>query len=176
MFSDGLGCAVEEHRGMIEYQIQPNTRRCAQSGRELQPGEKVYSVLLEADGKWVRQDYSSEAWQGPPHGSFSFWAGRIPPGEQNQRTPIDDDLLLDCLERLEGEKEPARVNFRYVVALLLMRRKRLRFEEARTEGAQEVLVLRCVRTRNTHRVRNPQLSEEEMAAVQDEVFRVLGWQ
>ena len=161
---------------MTEYQIQPNTRRCAQSGRELQPGDKFFSVLLEADGKFVRQDYCSEAWPGPPHGSFSFWSGRIPAGEENQRTPIDDELLLDCLQRLEGETEPARVNFRYVVALLLMRRKRLRFEEARTEGEQEILVLRCARTQNTYRVRNPQLNEEEMAAVQEEVFRVLGWQ
>jgi hypothetical protein len=161
---------------MMEYQIQPNTRRCALSGRELQPGDKFYSVLLEAGGKFVRQDFSSEAWQGPPHGSFSFWAGRIPPGEENKRTPIDEELLLDCLQRLEGENEPARVNFRYVVALLLMRRKRLRFEEARSDGDQEVLLLRCARTRNTYRVLNPQLTEEAMEAVQEEVFQVLGWQ
>lgn len=161
---------------MTEYQIQPNTRRCALSGRELRPGEKFYSVLLEQGGKFLRQDYSSEAWQGPPHGSFSFWTGRIPEGEAENRTPIDDDMLLDCLQRLEGETEPARVNFRYVVALLLMRRKRLRFDEARSEGDQEVLVLRCVRTRNLYRVLNPRLTEEEMAAVQEEVFKVLGWQ
>jgi hypothetical protein len=160
---------------MTEYQIQPNTRRCAVTGRELRAGDKFYSVLLEQGGQLLRQDYSSEAWQGPPHGSFSFWAGHIPAGEQNQRAPIDDELLLDCLQRLENENEPARINFRYVVALLLMRRKRLRFEEARTEGDQEILMLRCPRTRNTYRVRNPQLSEEEMAAVQDEVFQVLGW-
>jgi hypothetical protein len=83
---------------------------------------------------------------------------------------------MDCLQRLDGESEPGRVNFRYVVALLLMRRKRLRFEEARTEGDQETLLLRCVRTRNTYRVLNPRLTEEEMTAVQEEVFKVLGWQ
>jgi hypothetical protein len=33
-----------------------------------------------------------------------------------------------------------------------------------------------VRTRNTYRVLNPRLTEEEMAAVQEEVFQVLGWQ
>jgi hypothetical protein len=135
-----------------------------------------YSVLLEDGGKFVRQDYSREAWQGPPHGSFSFWAGRIAPGDETKRAPIDDEMLLDCLQRLEGESEPPRVNFRYVVALLLMRRKRLRFEEARADGDQEVLVLRCVRTRNVYRVQNPRLTEEEMAAVQEEVFKVLGWQ
>ncbi len=161
---------------MMEYQIQPNTRRCAVTGRELRPGEKFYSVLLDGSGKFLRQDYSSEAWQGPPHGSFSFWAGHIPAGEENSRSPIDEELLMDCLQRLEGESEPARVNFRYIVALLLMRRKRLRFEQARTEGDQETLLLRCVRTRNTYRVLNPRLAEEELAAVQEEVFNVLGWQ
>ncbi len=61
---------------MTDYQIQPNTRRCVATGRELPPGTKFYSVLLEQDGKLVRQDFSSEAWQGPPPGAFSFWAGR----------------------------------------------------------------------------------------------------
>src|SRR5437667_6813821 len=99
---------------MMEYQIQPNTRRCAITGRELQPGDKFYSVLLEEGGKFLRQDYSSEAWQGPPHGSFSFWAGRIPAGEENKRPPIDEELLLDFLQRLEGEGEPDRGSFRFV--------------------------------------------------------------
>ena len=52
----------------------------------------------------------------------------------------------------------------------------LRLEQARMEGNQETLLLRCVRTRNTYRVLNPGLAEEEMAAVQEEVFKVLGWQ
>jgi hypothetical protein len=161
---------------MTEYQIQPNTRRCAVTGRELRAGDKFYSVLLEQGGQFLRQDYSSEAWQGPPHGSFGFWTGRLPTNEGNRPAPIDEDLLLDCLQRLEGEQEPARVNFRYVVALLLMRRKRLRFEEACMDGDQEVLLLRCLRTRKTYRVLNPRLTEEETAAVQEEVFKVLGWQ
>jgi hypothetical protein len=30
----------------MEYQIQPNTRRCAVTGRELQPGERYFAALL----------------------------------------------------------------------------------------------------------------------------------
>jgi hypothetical protein len=160
---------------MIDYQIQANTRRCAATGRELRPGEKCYSVLLDENGKFQRLDYCTESWQGPPTGAFSFWCGRIPAGDDS-RPRIDDDTLLDCFERLDTDTDPARVNFRYVLALLLMRRKRFRFEQTAVETGQEYLCLRCVRTRNLHRVLNPGLSEEEMAAVQDEVFRVLGWQ
>ena len=159
---------------MTEYQIQANTRRCAATGRELRPGERYYSVLLDLGGRFQRQDYSAEAWPGPPAGAFGFWSGRIPAGEES-RPPIDDDLLVACFQRLEGEADPARVNFRYVVALLLMRRKRFKFEATRREKDQELLVLRCPRTRQLYPVVNPRLSDEEMAAVQEEVFTVLGW-
>jgi hypothetical protein len=161
---------------MTDYQIQPHTRRCAVTGRDLKPGEKFYTALLEEGGKFLRQDYSSEAWQGPPPGAFSFWSGKVPAAEESRRPRIDDDLLMDCFQRLQGQDEPGRVNFRYVIALLLMRRKRLRFEEARTEGGQELLKLRCARTGTDYQVVNPRLDVEQMTAVQDEVFRVLGWQ
>jgi hypothetical protein len=161
---------------MTDYQIQPNTRRCTLTGRELKPGETFYTALLEEGGKFLRQDYSSEAWQGPPAGAFSFWCGRVPAQEESRRPRIDDDLLADCFQRLEGQTEPGRVSFRYVVALLLMRRKRFKFEETRTEAGRELLRLRCTRTGAAHEVINPRLTEQEMVAVQEEVFKVLGWQ
>ena len=116
---------------MTDYQIQANTRRCAVTGRELRPGERYFTALLDVDGRLIRQDYSNEAWQGPPPEAFSFWTGRIPAQEESRRPRIDDDLLFDCFQRLEGQTESDKINFRYVVALLLMRRKRFKFEEAR---------------------------------------------
>jgi hypothetical protein len=160
---------------MTEYQIQPNTRRCAITGRDLKPGEQFYTALLETGGQFVRQDYSAEAWTGLPEGAFSFWSGRVPQDNEPRKPRVDDDLLLECFERLEGQTEPRRLSFRYVVALLLMRRKRLKFEESRTENESELLLLRCVRTGAKHQVVNPGMTEDEMEAVQDEVFKVLGW-
>ncbi|HEX5273455.1 MAG TPA: hypothetical protein VFW33_23320 [Gemmataceae bacterium] len=161
---------------MTDYQIQPNTRHCAATGRELRAGERFYSVLSQEGGKLVRRDYAAEAWRGPPEGAFSFWSGRVPAGEQTRKLRIDDDLLADCFQRLEGQPEPAQVNFRYVVALLLMRRKRFKFDEARVEDGHEVLRVRCARTGARYDVVNPCLTEDEMIAVQDEVFKVLGWE
>lgn len=160
---------------MTDYQIQSNTRRCAATGRELRPGEKCYTVLLDANGQFARQDYSLEAWQGPPATAFGFWLSHIPVGDESRKPRIDDELLMDCFQRLEGETEASRINFRYIIALLLMRRKRLKFEEVRAEAGHEVLVLRCARTRAVYAVVNPNLTEAELEAVQEEVFRVLGW-
>lgn len=161
---------------MTDYQIQANTRRCAATGKELKPGERCYTVLLDEQGKFLRQDFSLQAWQGPPANAFGVWLGQIPREDESRKPRIDDDLLLDCFQRLQGETEPGRVNFRYIVALLLMRRRRLRFEEARTELGREIMLLRCAKTRALHEVVNPGLTDVELEAVQEEVFKVLGWE
>lgn len=161
---------------MIDYQIQPSTRRCSASGRELRPGECYYSVLLEENGKFVRKDFSVEAWRGAPEGAFSFWMGRLAEPQGKRRPPIDDEMLMECFQRLEGQLEPSRIRFRYVVGLLLMRRRRLRFEETQQDGPQEVLCLRCTRTGARHAVVNPGLTDEELATVQEDVFQALGWE
>jgi hypothetical protein len=161
---------------MIDYQIQPCSRQCCVSGRALQPGETCYSVLLVEEGKLVRKDYSHEAWQGPPPGAVGHWLSKVQAPDRQKRLIVDPEMLFDCFVRLQDQTEPARVNFRYVLALLLMRRKRLRFEETRTTEGGEVLRLRCTQTKAIHDVANPSLSDEAIQAVQEEVFKVLGWQ
>jgi hypothetical protein len=160
---------------MTDYQIQPNSRRCAVSGREMRPGERFFSALIDENHQFVRKDFSAEAWQGPPAGAFSFWTGHVSAANDKLKPRFDDDLLEDCFQRLEGQSEPSRINFRYVVALLLMRRRRFRFETSVIEDGVERMMLRCLRTDQKHEVVNPQLSDDEMAQVQDEVFNVLGW-
>jgi hypothetical protein len=160
---------------MTEYQIQPHTRKCTVTGRELQPGERYYTALLEEGDHFVRNDYSKEAWQGPPAQAFSFWTGRVPTPTEPLKPRFDDDLLEECFQRLEGQADASRINFRYVVALLLIRRKRFRFEQTVFEDGVEKLEVVHMKTGARHLVVNPQLTDEEMNQVQSEVFAVLGW-
>ena len=58
-----------------------------------------------------------------------------------------------------------------------MRRKRFKFEDAaRDDQGRDVLIVRDARGGATHHVIDPRLSDEQVAAVQTEVFRVLGWE
>lgn len=161
----------------MELEIQGPTRVCAGSGRELRPGERFYGALVDEAGKFVRRDFATEAWTTPPPGTIAYWAGRVPASERPRKPTFNDDLLLDCLTHLTGTGEPDRLNFRYVVALLLMRRKRLKFEDAfRDEAGRDVLILKDARGGAVHQVVDPRLTDEQISAVQDEVFRVLGWE
>ena len=161
---------------MINYQIHGPARICAATGRELKPGERVFSVLRDEHGQFVRTDYAADAWPGPPAGAVAWWAGRVPEAGKAARPTINDDLLADCFEHLSGTTDPARLRFRYVVALLLMRRKRFKFEDARKRGDRDTLVVRDTKSGRRHEVEDPQMTDPEMDAVRDEVFRVLGWE
>jgi hypothetical protein len=161
---------------MTNYQIHGPARGCAATGRELKAGERVFSVLRDENGQFVRTDYAADAWPGPPAGAVAGWAGRVPDAGRPARPVINDDLLADCFEHLSGTTDPGRVRFRYVVALLLMRRKRFKFEDARKKGETDTLVVRDVKSGRRHEVEDPQLADAEMDAVRDEVFRVLGWE
>jgi hypothetical protein len=99
----------------------------------------------------------------------------VPPTHDAHKPRFDDDLLEECFHRLEGQTDPGRVNFRYVVALLLVRRRRYKLEQTATEAGVETMTVKCLKTGTKHAVTNPRLTEDEMAQVQEEVFHVLGW-
>ncbi|MDY3558890.1 hypothetical protein R5W23_006066 [Gemmata sp. JC673] len=163
---------------MTDYDIQGPTRVCAVTGRELKPGEKYFAALTESAGTLVRTDYAPEAWPGLPAGAVAYWCGKVPAAGAKPRKPVvNDDLLLDCFDRLKGSADADGLNFRYVATLLLMRRKRFKFEDAsRDASGRDVMIVRDARGGAVHHVVDPRLNDEQIAAVQTEVFRVLGWE
>lgn len=161
---------------MTDYEIQGPTRVCAATGRELNPGDRYHAVLTEHDGKLVRTDYAAEAWPGPPEGVIAHWTGRVPPADKPRKPVVNDDVLLGCFDRLKDSNQDG-LTFRYVAALLLMRRKRFRFEDViRDEAGRDVLLLKDAKSGTVHQVVDPRLTDDQIATVQAEVFRVLGWQ
>lgn len=160
---------------MEEFDIQAHTRQCFATGRVLEPGEKVHSVLVWDQGKLVRRDYADSGWTGFPEGVYAYWSGRVPELESPRRVRRDDELLFDCLDRLESDADPKQLNFRYVVALLLVRGKKLQLEGTRGEGPFEYLRLLNPKTGNHYEVLNRQLSETEIEALHNEVASVVGW-
>lgn len=148
----------------MEYDVQKCTRRCAVSGRELQEGETFFSVLV-AEGPAVgRRDFAPDAWQGPPEGALGWWKSKVPTRESRRARMAPSEVLLELFHELEDHVDKA--DMRYVLALLLVRRRVLRIEEPATgtedpatENADRgtgtglpVLTLYCTRDDTTHRV------------------------
>jgi len=159
---------------MSDYALPRPAQQCALSGKELRPGDRFIGVLAEEAGKFVRKDYAADAWQGTPAGAVAHWMGRIPAMGAAKKPTLDDGRLFDCFDHLAGATDPEKLNFRYVTALLLMRRKKLQFADARKNPqGSDLLILRDTRNGAMIEVIDPKLGEAEATAVQEEVLRVL---
>jgi hypothetical protein len=157
---------------MIDYEIQRCTRHCAATGRELQPGETFYSTLTAEGAEVVRRDFAPEAWHGPPEGVLGWWKSRMPERDARRLHFAPNDVMLELLESLESQ--PAMQDMRYVLALLLVRRRVLRLEETEKDSAgREVSVLYCPRRETTYRVATVVPSAERTIEIQDELSRLL---
>jgi hypothetical protein len=159
---------------IADYPIQANTRTCAATGRPLHPGDRVFSTLTYEEGQLVRRDFSAEAWHGPPAGCLAHWVSRVPAHSQKRRLTFDDELMMECFERLAEETDWQKIQLRYVLGLLLMRRRRLRFADVKHVGSETRLILSCPRTNLSYEVVDPQLTEADIQRVQDELIRGIG--
>src|SRR5215469_15565413 len=135
----------------MDYEVERCTRRCAASGRELQDGEEFYSALLAERGQVRRTDYAAEHWTGPPESTLAWWRSRMPTREAKRGQLAPNEVLLQLFAELEHVPEKA--DMRYVLALLLVRRRVLREEEVEhDETGGEVMRVYSPRDENTYRV------------------------
>lgn len=126
---------------MIDFEIQRCTRHCAVTGREFRPGEVFYSVLLEEGNTWKRLDYAAESWHGPPDGCIAWWRTQMPLPERKRRW-APSEVMIRCLEQLADQ--PQRADFRYLLSLLMIRRRILRLEDTcRDPEGNEILTVYC---------------------------------
>jgi hypothetical protein len=165
---------------MADWEVQRTTGRCAVTGRELAEGEEFYAVLFDRGETLERADYSLDAWTGPPDGAFCVWKSRVPTKETKQQLWVDNDVLANLFVRLGQAHEVEKLRFRFVLALLLMRKRLLKYEQTQFDEDQEYWQMRFVgEIANRidggplHRVLNPQLSDDQIEAVSEQLSAIL---
>ncbi len=157
---------------MIDYEVQRCTRRCATTGRELAPGEEFYSTLVAEGSQVVRHDYAREAWHGPPPGVLGWWKSHMPEKTAKKLQWAPNDVMLELLETLE--EQPEQKDMRYVLSLLLIRRRVVRLENVEQGNAgEEISVLYCPRRDTTYRVETRMPSDERITEIQAELAQLL---
>lgn len=156
---------------MMDYQVKPVGKACAATGEPFSPGERCHSVLIEEQGEVVRFDYSSEGWPGtPPEGFLAHWQTTIPEEEQSdQPQQLDAETLFEFFEQIIEDANPAQEKIKYVLALLLMQKKRLKLERSDVDGEQTFLRLNGSQGEGPFLIRDQQLSNDEIQQLQLEL-------
>lgn len=155
---------------MLDFDIQRCSRRCSLTERELKDGETCYSALVAEGGQVVRRDYSQEAWTGPPEGAIGWWQTTVVDPSIGRPHWAPNDVMLNYFERLA--EDPAADDARYVLGLLIVRRRIARVERTETdEAGRTVLVLFCPRNETEYRVAefppSPERAEQIQAQLAD---------
>ncbi|MEX2140032.1 MAG: hypothetical protein WD894_12275 [Pirellulales bacterium] len=156
---------------VMDYDIHRSTRHCAKTGRELKPGETFYSVLTTSGAEVVREDFSNEAWEGPPDNALGWWKSHLPSSDARKMHWAPNDVMLDLFE--DFAEQPGQADMRYVLALLLIRRRVLRLEDTEHNESEETMVLYCPRREAEYRVPATPPSDERVSEIQQELARLL---
>ncbi|ADB17672.1 hypothetical protein Psta_3007 [Pirellula staleyi DSM 6068] len=157
---------------MADFEIQRNTRKCAATGRELRPGEWCISALVDEPSGTVRKDFSTEAWQTPPEGTVGWWKTKIEEPAQAKQKWAPSEVMTNYFTQLEND--PSREDVRYILALLMVRRRIARVESTETgPDGSEMLTIHIARTDTSHQVRGVLPSDERAQEIQKQLAELL---
>lgn len=113
------------------YEVERTTGICAFTGRSLEPEETYIATLVEEGDNLKRVDVSMAAWDAGrrPEQLFSYWRAVVPQPHEKKKLFVDDEVLMNLLRRLADATQAQRVAFRFVLALILMRKKLVRYDK-----------------------------------------------
>jgi hypothetical protein len=154
------------------------TGECASTGETLVPNEPAMATLceLEEDEGFDRLDYSISAWENGdrPERLFSHWRYIVPDGDKKKEIGIDDAVLADLFERLADDERPARIAFRYILALVLLRKRKLKLVGRENTDDGEIWLLQFKGVEGEPvQVRNPGIGEEEIQDLSEQLGEIL---
>lgn len=167
---------------LLDFEVQRCSRHCAATERELQPGDACFSVLEVSGADVVRKDFCLAGWQGAPAGAFGWWKSRVPEPTAKKIKLAPNDVLLELFEHLADRAD--QTDLRYVLALLLVRRRVLRVDVAAGELGQptspvdngevaEVMTVYCPKKDATYSVTVNMPHGERIDEIQQQLSQLL---
>lgn len=121
---------------LLDFEVQRCSRRCAATDRALDPGDECYSVLEVQGAEVIRKDFCVDVWKGAPETALGWWKSRVPEPTAKKIKLAPNDVLLELFENLAASDDQQ--DLRYVLALLLVRRRVLRVDVAHSMDAEDI--------------------------------------
>ncbi len=158
---------------MDEWEINKPLGQCHGTERKIEYGEEYFAALIETEEGLQRQDFCADYWASQKPDVFCYWKTRLPEPGQKRQLFVDDQMLMAFFERLGKETEQEKINFRFVLALILMRKRILKYDETKTVDDQELWRLRIVGEKQIVEVINPHLDEEQIEQLSSQIGEIL---
>ncbi|MEJ2704989.1 MAG: hypothetical protein P8Z79_21335 [Sedimentisphaerales bacterium] len=158
---------------MSDWEINKPLGQCYGTGVKIEPGQEYFGALVKTEEGLQRRDFCADYWESEKPDVFCYWKTKLPHPDQKKQLFVDDQMLMAFFERLEKETDPEKVNFRFVLALILMRKRILKYEDTAIDDGGEIWRLRIVGDKQTAEVINPHLDEEQVEQLSSQIGEIL---
>lgn len=163
-----------------QWNIRSRAHQCAVSGRPFEDGEKHYTAIYfdpEANG-YSRRDVGFDSWEQElaERQPFSFWKSIYSRNAPEERPEIaTKESGMSLLQHMIEEDEAYTENARYILALMLERKRILTPTAVKVTEQGRMLFYENRKTGDAFIIRDPELRLDEVGSVQEEVAALLGF-
>jgi hypothetical protein len=161
------------------WNLRSRARECHITGRAFEDGETIVTALFSSDQDgFERRDYCADAWKQRDSEStsapFSFWQSTFrPPVRQEKAEVVEKESAEDLLRRLVEEDEETTENVRYILAVMLERKKLLRETDNQPTNNGILRIYEHRKTGEVFIIRDPNISLDQIESIQEEVVMML---
>jgi hypothetical protein len=161
-----------------DWKIRSRAHRCIDTERDFEDGECVVTGIFadpESDG-YLRKDFCLEAWERlkTELQPFSFWQGTYhAPEPEHDPQDLGKESPEAMLRRMIDDDESYTENARYILALMLERKKILIPVDTQELESRRMLFYEHKENGDVFVVADPQLHLDQIEAVQEEVALLL---
>jgi hypothetical protein len=159
-----------------DYNISKPDGTCCACNRQLQPEQEFMATICETDDGFMRRDFCLDCWSDDlrDEGTIGFWRSHIPKPQEKKKLFVDDEVLINFFRRLADTDEPSRVSFRYVLALILMRKKLLAYDRTEADGeGRDIWKMHFKGSGETHDVIDPHMDEDQILQVSQDLGQIM---
>jgi hypothetical protein len=158
-----------------DWDIKSRSDACMQCERKFEDQEAFWSRLTFEDQGYTRMDFCGECWEKTDDRGISRWKTvyrmPAPPPEE----PLKKETAESLLRKLIEDEDPAHLNTRYILAVMLERRRILVEKDVnKHDDGTLVRVYEHKKTGEVFLIPDPQLRLSELEQVQEEVVAMLG--
>ena len=161
---------------LSEWEIKARSRHCARTHESFADGATIYTLLFRDRAGFRREDISEKAWQEIKERTepFSFWKSKFQAAPPAPAEPMPKESVEELLRRLVTEDLAEHLNVRYILAILLERKRILKQVDLRETAEEKILIYEHVKTGEVFIIQDPRLRLDQLDAVQQEVYTLLG--
>ena len=158
-----------------EWEIKARSRQCARTHETFENGATIYTLLFRDRVGFKREDITETAWQQIKENvaPFSFWKSTFQAPAPAAPEAMPKESVEELLRRLVSEDLPEHSNTRYVLAILLERKRTLKQVDIRETAEDKILIYEHVKTGEAFLIPDPRLRLDQLESVQQEIYSLL---